>query len=114
MTAEDIDRVTLYLPEKIVYHLKHKALYEKTDFSAFVTKILQKRLDNPEEVKLQDWEWRGSRMTTVYLPSQLWSRIKDLASERDIPVNGLVYSLLYEDVKGGRKIKKSLTSFFSL
>jgi predicted DNA binding CopG/RHH family protein len=114
MAAEDIDRVTLYLPEKIVYHLKHKALYEKTDFSAFVTKILQKRLDNPEKVKLQDWEWRVSRMTTVYLPSQLWSRIKDLASERDIPVNGLVYSLLYEDVKGGRKIKKSLTSFFSL
>ena len=99
MAAEDFDRVTWYLPEKIVYRLKHKALNERTDFSAFVTKILQKRLDNPEEVKLQDWEWRGSRMITVYLPSELWSRIKDLASERDIPVNSLVYSLLNEDVK---------------
>ena len=111
MAAEDIDRITWYLPEKIVYRLKHKALNERTDFSAFVTKILQKRLDNPEEVTLQDSEWRGSRMTTVYLPSELWSRIKDLASERDIPVNSLVYSLLNEDVKGGRKIKKCLMKY---
>ena len=97
--AEDIDRVTLYLPEKIVHSLKHKALKERTDFSAFVTKILQKRLDNIEEVKVQDWQSRGSRMTTVYLPTELWSRIKVLASERDLPVNSLVYSLLNEDVK---------------
>jgi predicted DNA binding CopG/RHH family protein len=103
MATEDIDRVTWYLPEKIVHSLKHKALKERTDFSAFITKILQKRLDNPEEVKLQDWQGRGSRMTTVYLPSELCSRIKDLASERDIPVNSLVYSLLNEDVKGGLK-----------
>jgi len=43
MAAEDIDRITWYLPEKIVYRLKHKALNERTDFSAFVTKIIPKR-----------------------------------------------------------------------
>src|SRR5215467_12439913 len=103
--AEDIDRVTLYLTEKIVHSLKHKALKQKTDFSAFVSKILQKRLDNIEEVKVQDWQSGGSRITTVYLPTELWSHIKVLASERDLPVNSLVYSLLHEDVKSGRKIK---------
>ena|SRR5215469_958725 len=88
----------LVSPRKIVYRLKHKALKERIDFSAFVTKILRKRPDNIEEAKLQDWQSRGSRMTTVYLPTELWSR-KVLASERDIPVNSLVYSLLNEDVK---------------
>jgi hypothetical protein len=44
MAIEDIDR---HLPEKNVHSLEHKALKERKDFSGFIAKILQKRLDNP-------------------------------------------------------------------
>ncbi|MGA9154078.1 MAG: hypothetical protein WBZ36_26145 [Candidatus Nitrosopolaris sp.] len=104
MASQDIVRVSWYLPEKIVYHIKHLALNQRTDFSAFVTELLQKRLDDPKEVKLEEWHWRGSRMTTVYLPNDLWARVKDMAEQRDIPVNSLIYSILI-DADKGRKIK---------
>jgi hypothetical protein len=95
-------RISWYLDDDLVLAIRHDALDKHRNFSDISVELLKKHLENPKRLKLQDWTWRGrgTRPTTVYLPPDVYDRIKTEALERGIPINRLVYSILYAKYGG--------------